>query len=105
MSAELEHGYGRRMESALDEMRALILGRYPDATFDTGPSQDDATIVHLYAYVDVDDTDEVMDLVVDRMVDIQAEEGLPLFVIPLQTPARAVARWAEYEQRAGRPTP
>jgi hypothetical protein len=100
MSAEPAPTYDKRMEAALDELRSIILRRYPMATFETGPSQDDPEIVHLYAYVDVEDTNEVMDLVVDRMVDMQAEEGLPVFVIPLLTPERAAEQWRAYVGQA-----
>jgi len=105
MTAARMHDHNDRMETALEELRALILSRYPEATFETGPSQDDDAIVHLYAYVDVEDTDEVMDLVIDRMVDMQAEEGLPIFVLPRRTPERIAARWAAPDRREGLPTP
>jgi len=59
----------------------------------SGRRRNGPNIVHLYAEVDVEDTDEVLDVVIDRLVDMQAEEGLPIFVIPVQTPERIAAGW------------
>jgi hypothetical protein len=42
----------------------------------------------LLAVADVDDPDEVGDLVVERVVALQVDEGIPLHVIPLRTPER-----------------
>ncbi len=67
-----------RMKKALDELMALIRGRYPDVTFEVGPGEDPEGI-YLTAMVDVDDRGEVIDLFLDRLVDLQLE-GLPLFV-------------------------
>jgi hypothetical protein len=41
--------------------------------------------VHLIAAVDVDDLDDVTDLVIKRMMEIQIEDGLPIFVIPTRS--------------------
>jgi hypothetical protein len=58
---------------------------------------DDPSGVYVLATVDVDDTDEVFDLVVDRLVDLQVDEGVPVYVLPL----RPLHRVTE-TQRAGR---
>jgi len=80
-----------RISQALDELRSLVLQHYPDATFEVAPAPDDPTIVHLLTYVDLEDTDELVDLIIDRMVDMQVDEGLPVYVIPLRTPERIAA--------------
>ena len=41
--------------------------------------------------VDVEDTDEVMDLVIERELALQIDEGIPVYVIPIQTPERTRA--------------
>jgi hypothetical protein len=41
--------------------------------------------------VDVDDADAVLDIVIDRVMELQIEEGLPVHVIPLRTPERVAA--------------
>ena len=103
MSAEPAPEHDDRMEAALDELRSQIRTRYPDAAFEVGAAPDDDSIVLLYAYVDVEDTDDVIDVAIDRMVDMQAEEGLPIFVIPLLTPERAAAQREAYLRQAPMP--
>jgi hypothetical protein len=70
-----------RIQAALDELRGLVLRRFPEATF-TVARGDDPDGIYLTATVDVDDLDEVTDTVVARMVDMQVDEGLPIFVVP-----------------------
>jgi hypothetical protein len=36
------------------------------------------------ATVDVEDTDAVVDVYIDRLVTLQIEEGLPVYVVPLR---------------------
>jgi hypothetical protein len=81
-----------RVSATLDELRALIWRRYPDATFQVTSAPDDPSIVHLIAEVDLDDTEELVDLVIDRMLALQVDDDLPIFVIPRRTPARIAAR-------------
>lgn len=80
-----------RLDEAIAEMKALILARYPDATFDVGLGEDpDGT--YMIVTVDVEDTDEVFDVVVERLLEMQVEEMLPLYVIPV----RPIERTMEY---------
>jgi len=46
--------------------------------------------VYLDATVDVVDTDEVMDVVVDRLLAMQVEEDLPVYVIALRPVERVL---------------
>jgi hypothetical protein len=80
-----------RTQQAVTELQATILERYPAAVFVVARSPEDLRSVHLEAIVDVDDLDEVGDLVVDRVVELQAEEGIPIHVIPLWPPERVAA--------------
>lgn len=80
-----------RVNRALNELADIVRGTHPDATFEVVSAQDDPGIVHLLARVDVDDPDEVADLVMDRMLEMQVEEGLPVYLIPLRTPERIAA--------------
>ena len=41
--------------------------------------------------VDIDDPDEVADLVMDRMLQFQLDEDIPIYVIPIRTPERVAA--------------
>lgn len=91
MQPERASTFSPTMHQALTELEGMIRDRYPTATFEVGPGEDDPEAVHLTATVDVDDPDEVMDLVVQRVMALQAEEGLPLHVIPIRTPERIEA--------------
>lgn len=71
-----------RIVSAIDELKQLILARFPDACFDlaSGPESDS---IYLVALVDTEDLDDVMEVYIDRLVDLQVEERLPVYVISL----------------------
>jgi hypothetical protein len=77
-----------RTRQAVHELQVAIAARYPTTTFELVRGPDDPASIHLLAVADVDDPDEVGDLVVERVVTLQAEEGIPLHVIPLRTPER-----------------
>jgi len=91
MSHEQLHAEDPRISHALNELADLVRCRYPEATFQVTPAEDDPSIVHLLARVDVEDPEEVADLVMDRMIQMQVDEGLPIYVIPLRTPERIAA--------------
>jgi hypothetical protein len=80
-----------RIQSVSTELRETIQRTYPSATFEVTRSTDEPENVHLTAIVDVDDTDEVLDLVIDRVVELQVEERIPVHVIPIRTPERILA--------------
>lgn len=69
-----------RIESAVGELQQLIQERYPSASFSVYRGEDPEG-VYLGATVDVDDTDEVMDTIIDRLLEIQVDERLPVFVV------------------------
>src|SRR5829696_3181689 len=80
-----------QISRALNELADLVRSGYPEATFQVAPAEDDPAIIHLLTRVDVDDPEEVADLVMDRMLEMQLDEGLPIYLIPLRTPARIAA--------------
>jgi hypothetical protein len=80
-----------RTRQAIAELQGEIRRRYPTASFEVSRPPDDPDGIHLTAVVDVDDPDEVGDLVIDRVVELQAEEGIPIHVIPIRTPERVQA--------------
>jgi hypothetical protein len=75
----------------VDELKKTILERHPEATFELGPGGENPTAIFLDAYVDLDDPFEILDEIGERVVDIQVDEGVPLFVMPRQSPDRARA--------------
>ncbi len=76
-----------KMSAAITEMTDLIRDSYPGTTFFVDVEENQET-VYVTAVVDVDDPDEVVDCFIDRVLTLQVDEGLPLHVIPIRTPAR-----------------
>src|SRR5688572_2652025 len=99
MSREQLHADDPRMNQALNELADLVRSSYPEATFQVTPAEDDPGIVHLLARVDVEDPEAVADLVMDRMIQLQVDEGLPIYVIPLRSPERIAALHAARKQQ------
>lgn len=90
MEEEIRITVTPRAQAALNELQALISARFPEASFVVQTGHDPAGI-YLLATVDIDDTDEVVDVIGDRLVDIQVHEGIPIYVVPLQPIERVVA--------------
>ena len=82
MNAISTSRYDDRMRHAIEELSTLIRSHFPGARFTVGQAQDDAEILLLYAQVGADSIDEVLDVVMDRMLEFQVDEGLPIYVIP-----------------------
>jgi len=78
-----------RTQLALSELQQLIRQRWPRVSFEITHG-DDPKGVYLDTIVDVDDPDEVMDLVVDRLLSLQVDEGLSVHVVPLRGLSRAI---------------
>ena len=89
MSHETEHRHDPRIAEAVAELQALIKSRYPDAHFDVSAG-DDPEGVYLTATVDLEDPDEVTDLVIDRTLQLQVEEQLPVYVVPIRPLSRVM---------------
>jgi hypothetical protein len=84
------------MEEALHELKGLITARFPQAAFVVEKGSDPRGI-YLVTTVDIVDTDEVTALVGDRLVELQVDEGLQLYVTPLRPVERVVAQLRERE--------
>ena len=78
-----------RIHDAIKELQEMIRERHPTATFDVAPEEDPSGM-YLTATVDVDDPDEVMDLVIDRLLELQIDEELPVYVVPVRPLERVV---------------
>jgi len=90
-----------KVRAALEELKNLIWTKWPSATFEVSRGEDNPHAVHLDAIVDVDDTDEIMDLVIGRLLELQLDEGVPIHVIPTRPIARVVEELRR-EQASGR---
>src|SRR4051812_14057262 len=104
MSTEHPLRLDARVRQAIAELETAILQRYPGTSFEVSVAPDDPRQIHLNAVVDLDDPDEVGDLVLDRLLQLQVDEGIPLHVIPLRTPERIEAA-AAAERGGQRPRP
>ncbi len=72
-----------RMRSAVAELEILIRHHYPGATFEeTLGEEPEGTYVMVT--VDVEDTDDVVDIYIERLLEMQVDEGLSLYVIPMR---------------------
>ena len=91
-----------RMQAAIAELKQLIVSRYPDATF-TVTHEEDPDGIYLTPTVDVEDTDEVVDLFIDRLLELQIDEGLPVYVVPVRPVARVAEQLRESGQLQRRP--
>lgn len=101
MTAERVHSIDQRTREALAELQGAIAEKYPTTRFEVRRAEDDPSAIHLVAVSDVDDLDEVGDLVLDRVIELQVDEGLPIHVIPVPTPERVAADVAAQRQRKG----
>ena len=85
------------MEKAVNELKGTIAARFPQASFVVEEGFDPKG-VYLVTTVDIADTDEVIDVVGDRLVELQVDEGLPIYVTPLRPIQRVIAELREREQ-------
>ena len=88
MSVEQALAVAPRMREALEELKDVLRQRYPDATFRVARSPENPETVLLKPVVDVADRDEIMDVVIERLVELQSDEQLPLFVVPVRSTSR-----------------
>jgi hypothetical protein len=81
----------------------MISARFPQASFVVEEGFDPQGI-YLMTTVDIADTDEVIDVVGDRVLELQVDEGLPIYVTPLRPIQRVIAELREREH-ATSPSP
>lgn len=85
------------VQAAVDELAATIAAQYASARFQVSRHPEESATVLLEAIVDVDDTDQVVDLIFERMEQLRLEEGVPILVLPLRTPERVARLLAELQ--------
>jgi len=83
MSVERVTFQSPRIQSAVTELEGLIKETYPKAVFEVSEGEDPEGI-YLTATVDTDDLTTVLGIVEERLVDLQVEQGLPLYVVPVR---------------------
>jgi hypothetical protein len=102
MSEEIQITITPRAQAALDELQAMIAACYPEATFAVEIGYEPAGI-YLVATVDVEDLDDVFDVVSNRLLDIQVEDGIPVSVTLRQPIERVMAQLREQQARKSSP--
>lgn len=91
MSIEHRPPLDQQTQAALAELRGIISRRYPAARFAVTRG-DDPDGVYLKATVDLEDVEELIDQeLLDQLFTVQVEQGLPVYVIPLQPAERVLA--------------
>jgi hypothetical protein len=91
-----------RVQTAFAEMQQRILDHHPRTTFTIG-RVGDMPGIWMTATVDLEDPDDIIDLFIDRLLEIQISEGLPIHILPEQTPERyAETRRKEHERELAR---
>jgi hypothetical protein len=85
-----EYLSNERMSAAVNELQTAISSVFPEAQFELY-AFDDPEGLYIRTTVDIDDTDQVIDTIIDRLVTFQFEDLLPIHVIPVRTPERQAA--------------
>jgi len=96
MRPEKNRHLSPRMNEAVRELQSLISVSFPQATFVVEEGHDPEG-VYVLTTVDIPDTDEVIEAIGDRLVALQVDEGLPVYVTPLRPVERVVAQLRERE--------
>jgi len=94
MRPETNRHLSPRMNDAVLELQDLISASFPEATFVVEEGFDPEG-VYVVTTVDIPDTDEVIEAIGDRLVALQVDEGLPVYVTPLRPVERVVAQLRE----------
>jgi hypothetical protein len=78
-----------RLRAASAELQVLIRQAYPTATFTVIPGEDPDGL-YVWTTVDVEDTDAVVEVYIDRLLTLQIEEELPIYVVPIRPRASRI---------------
>jgi hypothetical protein len=72
-----------RVQAAVAALQALIQHHYPTVTFAVTHGEDPEG-TYVIATVDVEDTDEVIDVYIERLLEYQINAGLAVYVVPVR---------------------
>ena len=76
------------VRAAIAELQADVAQRYPAATFEVFQGEDPSG-TYLRATIDVEDTDEVVESVLDHLLNLQVDQGLPVQLVEHKDPRDA----------------
>ena len=78
------------MQAAIMGLQGLIQQHYPNTTFEVVHGSD-PTGIYVLATVDVEDTEAVVDVYIDRLLELQIDADLAIYVVPVRPLARVLA--------------
>lgn len=78
-----------RIADALAELQQRILSKYDDAAFEITQGEDPEGI-YLTTVVDIDDTESIFDIICERLLELQIDNQLPIYVIAVRPVERVV---------------
>jgi hypothetical protein len=102
MRAEQIANVAPHLQVAVAELQSLILQDCPTATFDIGQGADPQG-TYVIATVDVADTDAIVDVYIERLLELQIDAGLPVYVVPVRPLARVPIPQATARDRIATP--
>ena len=91
MTHENIEAYDPKVAAALDELKGLIAARYPDARFEVFEGEDPQG-VYLRATVDIEDSSDALVPALDKLHELEVEQGLPIYVVTDQPLKRVTAQ-------------
>lgn len=103
MRQEREPRVSFRIQQAVSELQDLVRERFPNAQFQLCRAEDDPRSLDLVTTVDVDDPDTVLDVVMDRLLDLQVNGRLPIHVVPLRPMERVLAEQGNRSHQPANP--
>lgn len=86
MTSHALNALSPRVQEAITELEGRLSARYPDATY-TLLDGSDPNGIWIMAEVDIEDLLDVADVIAERELELQVEEGLAIYVFPTR-PAR-----------------
>lgn len=98
---EIEMMNDPQIQRAVQELKEIVLAQYPDARFEVA-FDDEPFGVYITAIVDVEDTEDVSNLYLHRLIEMQVEEDLPIHIYTSRRRAweRRIANEKKYRQSA-----
>jgi len=80
-----------RIVAAIEELKTLIAARYPEAAFTVFEGEDPEGI-YLKATVDIEDSSDALEPVLDKLHELEVEQELPIYVVTSQPLERIAAQ-------------
>ena len=96
-----QEGQDSAARAAIAELQDAVAQRYPAATFEVFQGED-PTGTYLRATVDVEDTDEVVESVLDCLLALQVDQGLPVQLVVSRPVEQSIKQFKARQNPRGR---